>query len=600
MANGFVLPSLRSAQTQTTNRANVLGAAQRLVPDAQTFAQAILDKDLHGAVSNRYVGAINQLAGDYLGKYQRNPFYAFSKEGKDQVRKMQEIVTNPAFGSLETIKKQNLKEIDRVSEKGLLDQLVVTDGGGISVMNTETGRNEIVSFDNVDPTKHRIHNIATHYGQFDQTEGDRLISYDISSVDEVTKEIRDLFRNVNKDQWKGEVDKLKSLEGIGIAGEVPVTEVRERESNRDQIQSMVHYLGNQGLSSTARNTLMSQYFRNNPSELGTEGATDRAAEWMVKQIDNLARGQRLDTNKVTTKDISGLSGAGGGASAFQQILPMDELAIRAHGSRSKQTVDAKGDMISYDAPVLHRDYQHDPQNMIKSASGRNVVDRGIDNDRLLQVGDTDNLQVMNVESGEYDKLPLNLITNSITDIDPKAATMVYKPVDANGKVISNSKFAEIQKKQNLGEISNAEKIRYLDANGQIRLMPGFEVRKIIPRERGFMGIDFDDRGTSEFFETRGYEASTERVSDYNEYSGTDALDSNILLPDKAFVADIFIPMPDQYIDVGLNTLMGGKVLTDRNLNIVDQRGIRRGVAGVPNPPNVPTNSNPRYPTSNLP
>ena len=273
-----------------------------------------MDRDIHTAEANQYAGAINNLASEYLGEYSKNPYYAFSQQGKQQARKMQEIVNDPRFKQFENIKKLNEAAFTKAQTAGLSDNLVMGDNGTIAVANRQTGKREMIHPDDVDHSIHQPLTVAQDYQFLDQFEGSsRLASYDTATLEDTQTAIRDVFKSLKTNTNSKEFDRIKSSFAGRKTNEFGVTQTVETETNKEQMANELANLQNYGLSQTAMKSLMSQYYRTNPGELGQEGSHDRATEWMFNQIGRIANGQRVDNRAVSSKKGIGFDDGEGGS-----------------------------------------------------------------------------------------------------------------------------------------------------------------------------------------------------------------------------------------------------------------------------------------------
>jgi len=134
------LPSIGMTQRSMANEQNMMAKAARLVPDTQTFLKTILDRDIHSGSAEASATAMQNIAGDYLTNYAKDPFYAFTQRGRGQASQMQGIVNNPMFKQMEEAKKQNDAELKRVQDEGLLNEMVIDDYGRIAVMGRDRKR----------------------------------------------------------------------------------------------------------------------------------------------------------------------------------------------------------------------------------------------------------------------------------------------------------------------------------------------------------------------------------------------------------------------------------------------------------------------------
>src|SRR5258706_3330162 len=73
----------------------LLQEASSLTPDVDAITGAIMDKKLYAPNKAPYLNAVNEIVGDYLGKFDKDPFYAFTREGRSAAGRLKQIVNHP-------------------------------------------------------------------------------------------------------------------------------------------------------------------------------------------------------------------------------------------------------------------------------------------------------------------------------------------------------------------------------------------------------------------------------------------------------------------------------------------------------------------------
>ena len=592
-----VLPSLQMAERGARNRANILSQAQARVPDAQTFAKTILDKDLHGVESNKFVSAINNLATDYLTKYEKNPFYAFSREGKETAKKMQSIVTNPALQRMENVKKQNDEEYKRVASKGLQSNLMITDGGGLAILNAETKQREIINPEDFDRDIHQALTIADDYSYLDLYEGsDRTASYDIDTLENITANIRSAVSGLGIDKWKKEYDRIKTTHAGQSLGEgVGVTDVIEGESNQAQIQNVLDFLTTGGMSQKAMKTLLSQYYRSNPDELGLEGSSQRAAGWITDQVNRVAKGQRISTARTTTKAATGL-GTSDGAGGTAKVLPWDKVNAGAFGTRPE--VQEVGDItkggarrtgVRKNIPLV---WSRDTNNDFKdSDTGATVANLTFENLTFTQAADLNNIQMgidadnegLKLAEGDYTRIPMEALQGSIMKYDLQPAGLVQHPIDIDGNIINPITERDILTQARMRTLSPADEKRYriidADTNPRFTQQQFISTIMIIPRRRGLFDTNIGNEEYLKQFKDSGYKSSEKYTDMYNKHSGADRLGSPgtiLAYDDETYAIKVNIAIQEGATPIGFNTLLGADdTLVPKSQNLYENQIYQR-------------------------
>lgn len=580
-----ILPSLEGSQIQQESQQSLLSGAATIAegatktPDGKTFASTILDRSLHGADAQNYLGIINNLANDYLTKYSKDPYYAFTQKGKRQIQQMQQIVNDPAFERMENIKKQNDKEYERVAAKGLQTSLMVNDFGGIAVFDNETRSRRFINPEDFDENKHYALTVADDYSLLENYEGaSRLAAYDVEDFDTVMKNIQDMLSKVKLNKWNEEYNAVRSLEDIGGQGGVPVNITRERESNAQQMGNMINMIKSNGLSPTAIKTLKSHYFRMNPNELGSEGANQRADKWIIDQINRVANGQRVETNRTSTTKIPGLSGGEGKSGQLDDQLVWNQIMENQWGTNKVRTIDQNGNITFGDGHAIPVEYMQARDNPLKDPdTGLKVPNLSVKDNPWFQVGDKDNIQIGVVndsethKSGEYINIPYEMIQDGTIKFDSKPGTITYDYVDAYNNIISPEKYQELKNKLQNNTLSEDEINQYFTVDpetgeGNFRMKQFVDTKIVIPRPVELFGVDPEVKKRNNFLKDAGYDSSETFVDEYMTHSGK-RLDSSVFkVDDEAFVVKIRMPLSEG-APGGVTRLFNEGVLTEKDLNM---------------------------------
>lgn len=191
---GKALRSLVMNQT----RSQLLAEAASLTPDYNKLVETFQKNNLSPATTKMYASAINNEMQDYLTKYRDNPFYAFSREGRDKASKLQRLASDPTFKYDASAYESSKKEYEKAGET-LKDYNY--DNGYIFVQdkNNPGEFKKISAFDTYDPEKHNAmtaddeYNVLTgHLGFADGREAFKVNMSKISDVrDRLNKEFND-------------------------------------------------------------------------------------------------------------------------------------------------------------------------------------------------------------------------------------------------------------------------------------------------------------------------------------------------------------------------------------------------------------------------
>lgn len=150
-----VNPNLLKAKMKYATLDKLLAESASLVPDSQKLSEELLKYKTSPGDKAKFSSRLNALMTDYLTKYQENPFYAFSREGKQSARAMQRIAQDPMLTSLEAMNTKAEKLYDEVVKSGNASKVNVKNGL-INVYDSSTGKFDWISPDNIDYNKHEV------------------------------------------------------------------------------------------------------------------------------------------------------------------------------------------------------------------------------------------------------------------------------------------------------------------------------------------------------------------------------------------------------------------------------------------------------------
>jgi len=576
------LPSLGKLQRSMANEQSMLGKAASLVPDTQTFLETILDRDIHSADSNAAANAMQQIAGDYLSNYSKDPFYAFTKRGKTQASRMQSIVNNPMFKQMEHAKKLNDSEFTRVRDEGLTNELVLDDYGRLATRNIETGERSFKYASDIDPTKEIAVDVNTDHVYLDRVDGGkRIASYDVQSVEDTENQIRNAISKLGTAKWKNETDEIRNSFAGQETGEYGVTNVREREDNINRINSEIQRLQSSGLSPKAMKSLYSTYYRNNPNEYGKEGAEDRAKRWAFDQIRTVATGGRITKDfRSTKKGIAGDNGAGGSSAPLQVA---QAWKMGAYGKVDSSTL-AGQYYTSRTGKKLLNDVAFSGE-MTKDEHGRPIQMTRVEDtpiagvfnlDRAMYAVAADN-EDAKLKAGELKSLPKSVFESGAFVYDPDASFTMYTGyVDKSGNVFSSKKAEEIRSKLQSGiGLTEAEAAKYLTPDGRIRTGRVVESQFLIPDEYGAKTIG--NQNLVEELKTAGYTSNEENARELKVRGGLNLDTENKLFSydDNAMRVSIVMPANDEFFTTGAGFAFKDTPLMDKRHAFVQNQRTRQ-------------------------
>ena len=283
-----IAPSLLASMMESSTRSDLLAAAAKRVPDAATFTKAIMDRKLYPGVEANFTSAIKSRVGDFLEKYNKDPYYAFSQEGRNTIKELQNIVTSPALTQAEANKIDMDKAIDKLDENELLNNPVVS-GNRVAVYRN--GRRKMVPMSQL--KKDDI--ILTPKTDYQLAQSGKLgtvPAYDMSAYNDVLDKVQKAATNMGTDSWKN------------VAGEFKTQDLTGRKR--------LEWLKSQGLSQSDLNTLTSEYVRRHGI---SDTPEEDASKWIFGQISDYIESAKSSLNKQNVAGVAGTAGAAGATEA---------------------------------------------------------------------------------------------------------------------------------------------------------------------------------------------------------------------------------------------------------------------------------------------
>lgn len=243
-------------QIRSQTKAQLLQEAASLVPDASKLSEELIKHKISGGDKAFFVGRLNQMLNDYLQEYNSNPFFAFSKKGKDLAKEMQRHVNHPILTQLEVENEHNEALRKRAIEKGIDSQVNVVNGK-ISVLNHKTGEFYDKESDVIDANDEVLtpESITSQFGKrgFYNVKN----PYQPAKAPQVTmasrKEVQEFINSVMEGMGSTTTESLTS-ELEGVLG-------RRTKMNADQLEKkMLSILSPAGMPSNYWDTLLSTVY----------------------------------------------------------------------------------------------------------------------------------------------------------------------------------------------------------------------------------------------------------------------------------------------------------------------------------------------------
>lgn len=266
-------PGLVRHNVKSNKRRQLLQEAASMTPDSTQLFETLGLNDLSPQDNYLYGASLNENLNEFMTNYKDNPYYAFSREGIQKVRDMQQLVRDPRINAVKQAYKTTQDIYKKKREEGLGNYAVVK-GGNILVVDNDGDLRDI-NPDNLDPAKHNVPTYEQAYNYLTSKKGFHNTKLqDIKPLDNGMANPSEVIEQVNKwFQGLGQVQKESfkdDLQGL-------ITE--KTTSNSGQIRSRLNaILSSTGLPSNYRDTIYSQYYTNEinqgrkPTRIGAEKA----------------------------------------------------------------------------------------------------------------------------------------------------------------------------------------------------------------------------------------------------------------------------------------------------------------------------------------
>jgi len=282
-------------------RSQLLAEAAQLTPDYAKLMDTVSKYDLDPASASLVTSEIQSQITDYLNKYNENPFYAFSREGKDKVKGLQYYVNNPKLNYAQNAFKLSQEEYKKESEKGNLPYYNY-DSGRIKAINKKTKAVENVSAFLFNENEYTPITGAEQYNHLTSVRGfvnkDEPFAMNMAKMEDVRNSVNNFL------DTKGYVKD----EAVGNLYNVTT------KDNRASIAKKANLLLNGiGLSVQEKNTIYGAYVTKALNE-GVKPSEEQANQYFLNFIKEIAesqyvqeRGVGVSTSLQASKELQGLA-----------------------------------------------------------------------------------------------------------------------------------------------------------------------------------------------------------------------------------------------------------------------------------------------------
>lgn len=606
--------ALTRLSMQQQARQQLIGEATAMQPDYDAVTKAIMDKKLYAADFAPIANEVNGMVNNYMTKFQADPFYAFSREGRRTVKQLRQIIHDPSIKMMEDNAKLADEQYKQAQERELGGDFVVKGGkvaairGGkrvfvdvdeLNMLNQDAGEG-ILTVD----TDHLL--TRNQFG----VRGE-VPTYNMTSIKDIDQKIHNAFAGLGST----EVSRLLRDTSPGVD-----TNVRGKQ-NVNQLNAVVSNLLNRELTESDKNTLMSKYLQSaaNPTKAGFDS-------WLQERILQVAEGKASTVDERKEQQAISLKNAKAQAEMAgigKEPLGPAHLVVRGdYGTRPIIRTEG-GTATTVRANRL-------PPETFKFSTGEYRDEAGVvhtsrklgDLTVLSNATDLGNVLLrtaMGDGKGNYINLPNVKDFAVVADDDTGAPALTweysYEDPQTGGKQIIPSTIVEqfhakmragqplppniipyttqMEPQEAIEMIQNADyklerdrQVALADAQKQAEQQGFVRVLKkdayiatklLVPKERGAIFTDYEDTNREllkpiiDRAEGAGYKSkdSSSLRDYYNTYGGRGAILDDTLFNDELYELDARIPVTSFQ---AMNAAYGGKVTGERDDNNVATSG----------------------------
>ena len=546
---GFASPSKGVIQhdVKEGHKQQLLQEAASLLPDYAHLSDELMKNELHYIDSARVKNQLDSYTAEYMNKYSQNPFWSFSREGRNMAKAMQGVVKNPVLQQLGQQYKQDVARWEKADDDGLTPQFDVNENGIRTLgpdgkvtrkFNLDKGDTALT----LDDTYHYINNVVGGAaGGF---------NYEMSSDKDLHSNIEKAFSNIGDDKVARDI----LDEGTRIV----------QAGNNRQVNARLNWLKGQGLSQADLNRIYAEY-----AKKAGRFDMNEAKKYAVKYVNDYANGVRDSTSDISYIDDVRKQGLGlGGPNPKEVQLPTtySSAVLGSEGKRSIMLQTPGGAVNIGEGNILSNDVFKDAprayaEDGVEYKSHKigdlDVFRKAIANGAYVPVATTN--RDAGVTSGQLVQAPKSIFKNMvISESEPPSLQVMIR--DDKGNPASADDVQRInQVMQSKSPVpQDLRKYFVVDQSGQPQLNRGYFLhgQGMVPRRRGgtFGFTSDEDKEASDYFSNLGHNSIDDDLTrqEYNEYSGRkDKISGpSFGFNDQVYKVDVFIPVTNTEIFMG--------------------------------------------------
>jgi hypothetical protein len=404
-------------------KAELLNEAAALGPDSEKLSQTLFTNKLSpGDLANAQKNLQGMLS-DYIGKYNDSPYYAFSREGRETVRRAQLFVNHPLFKEAEVandVTNQYFKKANDVDKNGSKFNVV---NGQVSVFDQEDRQFKLVPFSEIKLTEDKKgydryvpltvnaeKGLRDEKGYLDFKNGqvDKPMEYSMSKYEDAIKQINDVIGTpgtMEYTKFQKDITDLNSM-----VGQKYKTNTKGLRMKLDAIMSSA------GLSQEHKDVMLSTAFQNRLNEALQSGGTGKVdGEQVYRDVAQTIQAIVMGEESISSEErISPYAVAGRMAKAGAD----ERLADMNPWVRSVTTQDNPGsiNLSGYGASTDKRDlsipvnevprkYLDMSKSFYKDDDDAKYPKRNIEDMRIFEIAKKDELFVPDLNTGKPVRVP---------------------------------------------------------------------------------------------------------------------------------------------------------------------------------------------------
>lgn len=493
-------PGLVKHQVKSQKKQQLLQEAASMTPDASALAQQLGLSDLGAADSYLYGAQLNNALSEYMTNYRDNPYYAFSREGVQKVRDMQNLVRDPRLNAMKQAFKTTQENYKKKSEEGLGGYHIVKNGN-LVIVDKETGDLREVNPDSLDPNKHAVPTYQEAYDYLTSKRGFHSPKLeDIRPLDNHMANPSEVIEQINK--WFQGLGQTQQEQYKNALGELTDAS-RKTTSNTAQIKSKLRaILSDTGLPQNFRDTIFAQYYTNALNS-GKKPSRAEAENAMFQMIGSIAEG-----HNVFKEDMQANPVHTGAAAKKDALVGTSPWVAAASGMQSNPVpipfTDSKAGrfgMPTYrPVPTYYLDKSR-PGAVYKDDNNITHPKRNVKDSELFAVAPVQNAKILNLYTGELESLPpemMNILGELVIDNSQLGNVGIKYGTEgeSKGKVYLHGTHEEVP-----------------DTTSQ----NAFMVNVSLPGERGTVWESEKYEKVFDYLSSIGYEAKPASSDRYKEY-----------------------------------------------------------------------------------